>query len=169
MNLQGESYYHPTANISNKSKIGKGVKIWQNVQVRELSVIGDNCIIGKDCYIDINVIVGDNCKIQNGVSLYNGVIVKDNVFIGPNATFTNDKIPRANNFDWKICHTIIESGSSIGANATILCGLTIGEYSMVGAGAVVTKNVKPFSLVVGNPAKHMCFIDADGKKLTQYE
>lgn len=166
MNSINENFVHPTSNISNDAKIGKGVKIWQNVQLREFCSIGENCIIGKDCYVDKYVSIGKNCKIQNGVSIYHGVTIKDDVFVGPNATFTNDKIPRARNNDWIIQKTVIEKGSSIGANATILCGITIGEYSMIAAGAVVTKDVKPFSLVAGNPAKHLYFIDKLGNKVS---
>ncbi len=147
MSLEFDIYIHPTANVSAQSKIGVKTKIWQNVQVREQSEIGNNC------------------KIQNGVNLYNGVIIEDEVFIGPNATFTNDKIPRANNLNWKVISTKVEKGASIGANATILCGLTIGEYAMVAAGAVVTKNVLPFSLVAGNPARHIYFVDENGSRV----
>lgn len=110
-------------------------KIWQNVQVREYAILGKNCNISKDVYIDFNVLIGDNCKIQNGVSIFHGVTIEDDVFVGPNATFTNDKVPRSFNMDWSVVPTFRRKGSSIGANATILCGVTIGEYAMVAAGA----------------------------------
>lgn len=158
-------FIHESANVSLDSKIGQGTKVWINSQIREQSEIGNNCIISKDTYIDINVVIGNNCKIQNGVSVYDGVIIEDDVFIGPNACFTNDKVPRAFEQEWKIVPTLIKKGASIGANATIVCGITIGEYAMVAAGSVVTKDVKPFSLVMGNPAKHYSYVDRTGNKI----
>ncbi|MDK2070752.1 acyltransferase [Aliarcobacter butzleri] len=158
-------YIHPTANVSEQSKIGNGTKIWINSQIREKSEIGENCIISKDTYIDTEVKIGNNCKIQNSVSVYHGVTIDDDVFVGPNACFTNDKVPRAFDPEWKITPTTVKRGASIGANATIVCGVTIGEYAMVAAGSVVTKDVKPYSLVMGNPAKHFCYIDKMGNKI----
>ena len=146
-------YIDETAHVSDKTKIGDGTKIWINVQVREDAEIGENCIISKDVYIDHAVKIGNNVKIQNGVSVYNGVTVEDDVFIGPNAAFTNDYYPRAFNADWEISETKVEKGASIGANATIVCRHTLGTYCMVGAGSVVTENVPPYTLVVGNPAR----------------
>lgn len=158
-------FIHKSANVALESTIGEGSKIWINSQIREQSEIGCNCIISKDTYIDTGVIIGDNCKIQNGVSIYQGVTIKDNVFIGPNVTFTNDKIPRAFNDEWKITPTFISEGVSIGANSTIVCGIELGEYSMIAAGSVVTKSVEPYSLVMGNPAKHYSYIDKLGNKI----
>ena len=155
-------FIHESANVSSEAQIGKGTKVWINAQIRERSEIGKNCIISKDTYIDFDVKIGNNCKIQNGVSIYHGVTIEDDVFVGPNATFTNDKVPRAFNSEWKITPTLIKKGASIGANATIVCGVTLGEYSMVAAGSVVTKDVEPFSLVMGNPAKHYAYIDRMG-------
>lgn len=160
-----EVYFCTTSKVSEKSIIGEGTKIWQNVQVREDAKIGKNCNISKDCYIDTNVIIGDNCKVQNGVSIYWGVTIEDDVFVGPNTCFSNDKIPRAFNLDWKITPTIIKKGASLGANSTIVCGITIGEYAMVAAGSVVTKDVEPYSLVMGNPAKHYSYLDKMGNKI----
>lgn len=160
-------FIHPTATVDKSCKIGNGTKIWINAQIRENTAIGNNCIISKDTYIDHGVQIGSNTKIQNGVSIYNGVTIEDDVFVGPNATFTNDKIPRAFNADWKIIPTIIKKGASIGANATIICGVTIGEYAMVAAGSVVTKDVEPYSLVVGNPAKHVSYIDKAGNRVSE--
>lgn len=158
-------YIHPTANVSPEAKISDGTKIWINSQIREKSQIGKNCIISKDTYIDTEVKIGNNCKIQNSVSVYHGVTIEDDVFVGPNACFTNDKVPRAFDSEWKITPTIVKKGSSIGANATIVCGITLGEYCMVAAGSVVTKDVKAYSLVMGNPAKHFCYIDKMGNKI----
>lgn len=146
-------YAHDSTYIADDVTVGSGTKIWINVQIREQAVIGKNCIISKDVYIDHAVTIGNGVKIQNGVSIYSGVTVEDEVFIGPNAAFTNDYFPRANNPDWEITPTRICKGASIGANSTIVCGHTVGEYAMVGAGSVVTKNIMPYSLVVGNPAR----------------
>jgi len=155
-------FVHPSAHVSDTCKIGKGTKIWINSQIRENAEIGEECIISKDTYIDHGVKIGSRVKIQNGVSVYSGVTIEDDVFIGPNATLTNDKVPRAFNTEWKIVETLIKKGASIGANATIICGVTIGEYAMVGAGSVVVKDVEPYSLVVGNPAKHCSYINKEG-------
>lgn len=158
-------YIHPTANVSDQATIGNGTKIWINAQIREKSAIGQNCIISKDTYIDTEVKIGNNCKIQNSVSIYHGVTIEDDVFVGPNACFTNDKVPRAFDPNWTITPTLIKQGASIGANATIVCGITIGEYAMVAAGSVVTKDVAPYSLVMGNPARHYSYIDKMGNKI----
>ncbi len=158
-------FFFPTANVSENAIIGVGTKIWQNVQVREGASIGKNCNISKDVYIDFNVFIGDNCKIQNGVSIFHGVSIEDDVFVGPCATFTNDKVPRSFNMEWSVTPTFIKKGASIGANATIVCGVIIGEYSMIAAGSVVTKDVAPYTLVLGNPAKFYSYIDKMGNKI----
>ena len=168
---------HPTADVSKAAKVGDGTQIWHEAQVREGARIGRYCRIGKGVYIDANVRIGDNCKLQNRVSVYQGVTIGDRVFVGPHACFTNDQIPRAARTDWKkhdladrgveweIVPTRVEDGASIGANATILCGITIGEAAMVGAGAVVTKDVPPYALVYGNPAKIHGYVCDCGRKL----
>lgn len=158
-------FAHPSALIEKDVQIGTGTKIWVNSQIRAGAIIGSNCIVSKDTYIDSSVKIGNGCKIQNSVSIYNGVTIEDDVFVGPNVCFTNDKVPRAFDPDWKITPTLIKAGASIGANATIVCGIVIGEYAMVAAGSVVTKNVEPYSLVMGNPAKHYSYIDKMGNKL----
>lgn len=158
-------YIDKLAVVSDKAIIGNGTKIWINSQIREDTIIGSNCIISKDTYIDAHVTIGNNCKIQNSVSLYHGVSLEDDVFVGPNACFTNDKVPRAFDPEWKITPTFVKKGVSIGANATIVCGITIGEYAMVAAGSVVTKDVEPYSLVMGNPARHHSYIDKMGNKI----
>ena len=151
-------FIHPTAAVSEKSLVGKGTKIWINSQVRENAVIGENCIIGKDTYIDHSVNIGNGVKIQNGVSVYYGVTIEDNVFVGPNAVFTNDFYPRAFNTNWEVTKTLIKEGASIGANATIVCGNTLGRYCMVGAGSVVIDDVPDHALVVGNPARIIGYV-----------
>ena len=158
-------YIDKTAHISSDAEIGAGTKIWINVQIRESVLIGKNCILSKDVYVDHAVKIGNNCKIQNSVSIYNGVTIEDDVFIGPNACFTNDKVPRAFNSNWQVIPTYVKKGASIGANATIVCGITIGEYAMIAAGSVVTRDVKPYSLVMGNPARHISHIDKEGNKI----
>ena len=158
-------FIHETAVLAEDTHIDEGTKIWMNVQVRENVKIGKNCILAKDVYIDLNVRIGDGCKIQNGVYIYTGVEIDRDVFIGPNATFTNDRLPRAFNNTWEIIITKLCKGVSIGANSTIICGITLGEYCMVGAGSVVTKDVPPFNLVVGNPAKVVALIDKEGNRV----
>jgi acetyltransferase-like isoleucine patch superfamily enzyme len=155
-------FKHPSAIVDDRAVIGEKTSVWVNVQIRENVEIGSHCVISKDVYIDTGVKIGNYCKIQNGVSVYHGVTVEDKVFLGPNASFTNDKIPRAFNADWQITKTLIKEGSSVGANATIVCGVTLGEYCMVAAGAVVTKNVEPYTLVMGNPARPYARIDKMG-------
>lgn len=150
-----EPYIDPSAHVSDKAKIGQNSKVWINTQIREDAEIGENCVIGKDVYIDHAVKIGDRVKIQNGVSVFHGVTVEDDVFIGPNVAFTNDYYPRAFNQSWEISPTLVKKGASIGANATIVCRHTLGEYCMVGAGSVVTSDVKPYTLVVGNPAREI--------------
>jgi acetyltransferase-like isoleucine patch superfamily enzyme len=156
---------HPTAEVSDKADIGEGTIIWNQAQVREFATIGKNCVISKDVYIDLKVIIGNNVKIQNGVSVYHGVTIEDDVFLGPHMTFTNDLYPRAFINDFKIYSTVVKKGTSIGAHATIICGVTINEYSMIGSGCVVTKDVPSYALVVGNPGRIIGFVGKNGKKL----
>lgn len=160
-------FIHSTASVSPKAQLGQGTKVWINVQIRENAVIGDNCIVSKDVYIDHAVTIGDRCKIQNSVSVYHGVSIGNDVFVGPNASFTNDRVPRAFNPDWKITPTFIKDGASIGANSTLICGITVGEYAMVAAGSVVTRNVEPYTLVMGNPARPVARIDKAGNKVEE--
>jgi len=162
-------FIHASAVVSNEAKIGDGTKVWINVQVREQAEIGTNCIISKDVYIDHAVKIGHRCKIQNSVSVYNGVTIEDDVFVGPNVAFTNDKVPRAFNLEWKTTPTLVKRGASIGANATILCGITIGQYAMVAAGSVVTKSVPDQTLVMGNPALIVGYVCHCGNRLDQQD
>lgn len=162
---------HKTAEVSSLAKVGENTKIWMNAQIRERANIGRNCNIGKNVYIGAGVKIGDNVKIQNNTSVFEGLSIEDGVFIGPHVVFANDKYPRAIKddgsikkiIDWKMEKSLVKYGASIGANATILPGITIGEYAMVGAGAVVTKNVPDFALVIGNPAKIVGKVDKNGK------
>lgn len=163
--MTDEVFIHPTANVSPNAVVGAGTKIWINVQIREAAVVGECCILSKDVYVDAEVTIGNRCKVQNGVSIYSGVRLGDDVFVGPSASFTNDKVPRAFNATWDIIKTVVENGASIGANATIVCGVTIGEYSMVAAGSVVTRDIPPYTLVMGNPAKPVSRIDRMGNRI----
>ncbi|MBK8985786.1 MAG: N-acetyltransferase [Chloroflexi bacterium] len=164
---------HPTAEVSPKASLGNGSAIWNHVQIRESAVIGRNCVLSKGVYIDFGVQIGDNVKIQNGISVYHGVTLEDGVFCGPHCVFTNDRQPRAINpdgslkaaDDWILSETLVRTGASIGAHATIVCGVTIGRWAMIGAGAVVTKNVPDYGLVYGNPAKLHGFVCPCGAKL----
>ncbi|MGA2406152.1 MAG: acyltransferase [Bacteroidales bacterium] len=160
---------HPSAEVSEKAIIGKGTYIWNQVQVRENCKIGNNCILSKDVYIDFDVRIGNNVKIQNGVSVYHGVEIEDDVFLGPHMVFTNDLYPRSFIGDFIVFKTIIKKGASIGANSTIICGTTIGEYAMIGAGTVITKDVPDNALVIGNPGRIVGFVGKLGKKLVKVE
>jgi UDP-2-acetamido-3-amino-2,3-dideoxy-glucuronate N-acetyltransferase len=166
-------YIHPSADVSDQAQIGDGTKIWHQCQVRERAIIGKNCILSKSVYIDAGVKIGNNVKIQNGISIYHGVTIEDGVFCGPHCVFTNDKHPRAINpdgslkdaTDWTVSETLVQSGASIGAHATLLCGITIGRWAMIGSGAVVTKNVPDYGLVYGNPARLHGFVCPCGQKM----
>jgi len=158
-------FIHETAEVSDKAVIGKGTKVWNLAQVRENAVIGENCVISKNVYVDFNVKIGNGVKLQNNVNVYHGVELEDDVFIGPSATFTNDIYPRAFNSDFEVVKTLVKKGASIGANTTIVCGTIIGEYAMVGSGSVITKDVKSYNLVVGNPGRVIGYVCKCGKRL----
>ncbi len=157
-------FVHESAELDPKARIGEGTKIWNQAQVREC-VVGKDCIISKNVYLDAGVSIGNRVKIQNNVNVYHGVTVEDDVFLGPSMTFTNDFYPRAFNAEWEVTETLVRRGASIGANATVVCGVTIGEYAMVGAGSVVTKDVPPHALVAGNPARWVGWVCKCGQKL----
>ncbi|MCC6454699.1 MAG: N-acetyltransferase [Caldilineaceae bacterium] len=169
--VQTTTTVHPTAEVSQHAIIGPGTKIWHQAQVREGAMIGANCIIGKGAYIDFGVSIGTNSKLQNGVFVYHGATIEEGVFLGPGVILTNDRSPRAINVDgtqksdndWQVTPIRVMRGASIGARAVILPGVTIGEYAMVGAGAVVTRHVPAYGLVYGNPARlhgHVCHCGA---------
>lgn len=162
-------FIHPTAEVSPNAIIGDGTKIWNQAQVREGAQIGRNCIISKDVYIDQGVVVGDGVKIQNGVSVYRGVTLEDEVFVGPHSTFTNDFRPRAFTKDWAVIPTLLRRGCSVGANATVMCGITLGEYSMISAGAVITVDTLPYGLYIGNPARLKGFVSRSGFEMESVE
>lgn len=149
---------HSTAIVEDGADVGSGTSVWHHAHVRDGAHVGRDCVIGKNVYIDTQAVVGDRCKLQNNVSVYHGVHIGDDVFVGPSATFTNDLVPRAFNADWKVVETHVRDGASIGANATIVCGVTLGRYSMVAAGATVTHDVADNQLVAGTPARHLGWV-----------
>jgi UDP-2-acetamido-3-amino-2,3-dideoxy-glucuronate N-acetyltransferase len=156
--------WHDSVIIDKEAKIGKNTKIWHYTHVMK-ATIGENCTIGQNCFFGNGAILGDNCKVQNNVSVYSGVECGDNVFIGPSVVFCNDINPRAAySKNGHYLKTIVKEGTSIGANATILPGVTLGEHCFIGAGSVVTKNVKPYAVVIGNPAKEFYEMDEKGNK-----
>jgi UDP-2-acetamido-3-amino-2,3-dideoxy-glucuronate N-acetyltransferase len=162
-----EVFVHPSADVEEGAAIGAGTKVWHLAHVRSTARVGANCVIGRNVYVDADVVVGDLVKIQNNVSVYKGVTIEDEVFVGPCAVFTNDLRPRAQNPDWEITPTLVRRGASIGANATLVCGIEIGEYAMVAAGSVVTRNVAPYQLVAGNPARPLGWVDAKGQVVSR--
>lgn len=159
-------YVHPSAIVDEGCKIGKGTKIWHFCHIMPNCVLGENCNIGQNVVISPDVVLGNNVKVQNNVSIYTGVVCEDDVFLGPSMVFTNVTNPRsAVNRRGQYAKTTVKRGASIGANATIVCGHDIGEYAFIGAGAVVTKTVPAYALVVGNPAKQMGWMSEYGHRL----
>ncbi len=156
---------HPTAEVQSKN-IGNGTLIWQFCVILEKASIGQNCNINFNVFIENDVIIGNNVTIKPGVQIWGGLRIEDDVFIGPNATFTNDLLPRSKQYPEKFTETHIRKGASIGANATILAGVEIGEYAMIGAGSVVTKSVPPFTLWYGSPAKQHGYVTIAGVTLS---
>jgi UDP-2-acetamido-3-amino-2,3-dideoxy-glucuronate N-acetyltransferase len=160
------AFIHPTAVIDEGAQIGAGTRIWHFSHLMPGCILGEKCNIGQNVYIDKNVVIGNRVKIQNNVSVYNGVTLEDDVFIGPSAVFTNVINPRSfiERKD-EFRRTIVRKGASIGANATIVCGIEIGSYAMIGAGAVITKDVPAYGLLVGNPAVRTGWVSEAGHKL----
>ena len=154
---------HPSAEVSADAVIGPGSGIWNQAQVREGARIGARCIIGKNVYVDTGVVIGDDVKVQNNVSVFHGVTIEDGVFVGPHVCFTNDRVPRSVNpdgtlktdADWEVSPILVRYGAALGANATILPGVTIGRWAMIGSGSVVTRDVAAHELVAGNPARRL--------------
>lgn len=164
--MEHDFFAHPTALVDEGCKIGKGTKIWHFSHIMPNCTLGENCNIGQNVVVSPEVVLGRNVKVQNNVSIYTGVTCDDDVFLGPSMVFTNVINPRsAVNRKSEYAKTHVGKGASIGANATIVCGHDIGEYAFIGAGAVVTKNVPPYSLWVGNPAKQMGWISEYGHRL----
>jgi len=157
-------YVHPKA-ICESNHIGKNTRIWAFVHVMKDVTIGEDCNICDHSFVESGVRIGNRVTIKNGISVWNGVTLEDDVFLGPNCVLTNDLYPRSKVYHSENTNTLIKQGASIGANATILCGITLGKYCMIGAGAVVTKDVPDYALVAGNPAKFRYWISKTGEKL----
>jgi len=168
MNVESKYFIHESSYVDENVNIGLGTKIWHFTHIQSGAKIGKNCTIGQNVNIGNNVIIGDFVKIQNNVSIYEGVELEDHVFCGPSMVFTNIKLPRAE-FPQRggkyYQKTLVKKSASIGANATIICGVTIGKYAMIGSGTVVTKEVPNFSLVVGNPGKVVGKVDKKGDRV----
>jgi acetyltransferase-like isoleucine patch superfamily enzyme len=164
MTSGGLQFVHPTAIVEDNAEIGDRTKVWHRSHVRAGSVIGDDCSLGFAVYVDEGAVIGSRCKIQNHVSVFKGVTIEDDVLVGPSVTFTNDLYPRAQD-DWRITDTLIGRGASLGANSTIVCGVVVGPWAMVGAGSVVVDDVPANALVVGNPAKQIGWVCSCGNRL----
>ena len=159
-------FIHPTAVVDEGAQIGNGTKIWHFSHIMSGAVIGEQCNIGQNVVVSPSVILGKNVKVQNNVSIYSGVICEDDVFLGPSMVFTNILNPRSAIIRRdSYIKTLVKKGASIGANATIVCGNEIGEFALIGAGAVITKPVKPYALVIGNPARQTGWVSEYGHKL----
>ncbi len=168
MDNNKEYFVHESSYVDEGCQIGKGTKIWHFSHIMSGCVIGDNCNIGQNVVISPEVVIGNNCKIQNNVSVYTGVKCEDDVFLGPSMVFTNVINPRAavsRKNEYR--PTLLKKGCSVGANVTIVCGHTLGEYCLIGAGSVVTKDVEPYALMVGNPARRIGWVDKEGNKVEQ--
>jgi UDP-2-acetamido-3-amino-2,3-dideoxy-glucuronate N-acetyltransferase len=160
------TYIHPSAYVDEGASIGAGTKIWHFCHVMPKAIIGENCSLGQNVFVADQVTIGNNAKIQNNVSLYTGVVCEDDVFLGPSMVFTNVYNPRsAVNRKGEYLQTLVGKGCTIGANATIVCGVTLGHHAFIGAGAVVNQNVKPYALMVGVPARQIGWMSEHGERL----
>jgi UDP-2-acetamido-3-amino-2,3-dideoxy-glucuronate N-acetyltransferase len=156
-------FIHETAMVDDGAQIGSGTKIWHFCHVMRTAKIGENCVLGQNVFVGNKAVLGDNVKVQNNVSVYEGVVCEDDVFLGPSMVFTNVVNPRsAVNRKEEFKTTLVKKGATIGANSTIVCGVTLGEYCFIGAGAVITKDVKPFALMVGVPARQKGWVSRSG-------
>jgi len=159
-------FKHERALVHPNAKIGEGSRIWANANILEGAIIGRHCNVCDGCFMERGAVIGDHVTLKNGVAVFDGVTLEDDVFVGAGVAFINDRNPRSNRQDaWTLEKTLVQKGASIGANATIMCGITIGHYAIVGAGAVVTKNVPDHTIVVGNPAAQVGYACSCGQRL----
>ncbi len=159
-------YVHPSSIVDEGAKIGEGAKIWHFCHISKAARVGDRTTLGQNCFLGVGVSIGKDCRVQNNVSIYEGVTCEDEVFLGPSVVFTNVLNPRSTVSRMRaFMTTIVRRGATVGANATIVCGVEIGAYAFVGAGAVVTKSVPPHALVVGNPARRIGYVSRRGCRL----
>ena len=164
-----EVYVDPSAIIDNNVSLGSGTKVWHFVHIMEGAKIGKKCIISDYVYVGRDVKIGNNVKLENRATIYEGVTIEDQVFVGPHVTFTNDLYPRSSNKEWKIVSTLVKTGSSLGARTVVICGVTIGNYALIGAGSVVTESIPDHALVYGIPARIRGFVCRCGRKLETVE
>lgn len=163
----------PNADIDERARVAESARVWHLAQVREDAVVGENCIIGRGAYVDAGVLLGDNCKIQNNALVYAPAVLEDGVFVGPAAVFTNETFPRAINpdgtlkaaSDWESVGVTVRRGAAVGARAVVLGGVEVGEWALVAAGSVVTRDVPPHALMVGMPARRVGWVGTDGMKM----
>ena len=160
-----EKYFVHENGLCESSDIGENTRIWAYTHIMKGASIGSNCNVGSHCFIENGVIIGNDITIKNGISIWDGVRIDDRVFLGPHMVFTNNLMPRSKAYDYELLKTRIKYCASIGANATILCGIIIGKYSMIGAGSVITKDVPDYALVYGNPGRIKGFVCECGEKL----
>jgi acetyltransferase-like isoleucine patch superfamily enzyme len=169
------AFVHETALVEEGASVGADSRVWHQAQVRARAKIGARCIVGKGAFVDVDVTIGDDSKLQNYACIYHGVTLGRGVFVGPHAVFTNDLRPRATDpafaplrdGDWEVGETTVDDGAAIGANSTILPGVRIGRWAMIGAGAVVTRDVAPYALVAGSPARAIGWVCACGSRVTE--
>ncbi|NTV29870.1 MAG: N-acetyltransferase [Candidatus Omnitrophica bacterium] len=161
-------FQHEKALVGPKAVVGEGTRVWAFANVMDGAVVGEHCNICDGCFIEAGAVVGHHVTIKNNVSVYVGVTLEDDVFVGPNATFINDRVPRSHHQgQWTLEKTLVRQGASLGANCTVMCGVTIGEYAVVGAGSVVLKDVPAHAIVVGNPVRQIGWAGHDGQRLNE--
>ena len=159
-------FKHDQALVHAQSHIGEGTRVWAFANIQKDAVIGAHCNICDGCFIEGGAVIGNHVTMKNGVEVFNGITIEDDVFLGAHVTFINDRYPRSNRKDaWVLEKTTVKKGATVGANSTIMCGITVEEYAVIGAGSVVTKNVAPYTIVVGNPAKLIGYACQCGRKL----
>lgn len=166
MDSMTNTYYKHPQSLVETEAVGRGTTIWAFVHILPGAIVGEDCNICDHCFIEGGVVIGNEVTVKTGVSIWDGVMLQDKVFVGPNAVFTNDLLPRSKNTAYSMQPTLVKRGASIGANATILSGTTIGQYALIGIGAVVTRDVPDYALVYGNPARQHGWVDERGEKLT---